>query len=61
MFRNSSENFTFVYLDETWIYQNGSPIHHWVHESDLKSNPRTIKNEGARFTILHAVRFFGGM
>ncbi|RZC32945.1 hypothetical protein BDFB_014910, partial [Asbolus verrucosus] len=25
-FQNSSENLTFVYLDETWIYQNGSSI-----------------------------------
>jgi hypothetical protein len=53
-FQNSSENLTFVYLDETWIYQNGSPVRQWLHESDLKSNPRTIKNEGGRFTILHA-------
>ncbi|CAH1379247.1 unnamed protein product, partial [Tenebrio molitor] len=25
-FRNSSENLTFVYLNETWIYQNGSSV-----------------------------------
>jgi hypothetical protein len=29
-----SFNIRFVYLDETWIYQNGSPIRRWVHKSD---------------------------
>jgi hypothetical protein len=53
-FRNSSENLTFVYLDETWIYQNGSSVRRWIHESDLKSNPIKIKSEGTRFTVLHA-------
>ncbi|CAH1366189.1 unnamed protein product, partial [Tenebrio molitor] len=46
------ENLTFVYLDETWIYQNGSSVRHWIHESDLKSNPIKIKNflvEGAKY------------
>ncbi|EFA02787.1 hypothetical protein TcasGA2_TC008525 [Tribolium castaneum] len=57
--QNSSENIMFVYLDETWIYQNGSYIRRWVHENDLKSNPSKIKNEGKRFTILHAGCQFG--
>jgi hypothetical protein len=49
----TNENLTFVYLDETWIYQNGSSVRHWIHESDLKSNPIKIKSEGTRFTVLH--------
>jgi hypothetical protein len=53
-FRNSSEKLTFVYLDETWIYQNGSSVRGWIQESDLKSNPIKIKSEGTRFTVLHA-------
>ena len=53
-FQNSSENITFVYLDETWIYQNGSQVRKWVHESDIKLNPSKIQPEGKRFTILDA-------
>ena len=30
-----------------------------MHESDLKSNPTKIKNEGSRFTILHSRSQFG--
>ncbi|KAJ3650029.1 hypothetical protein Zmor_021740 [Zophobas morio] len=51
---NSCENLISVYLDETWIYQNGASIHRWVHDTDPKSNPTKIKSEGSRFTILHA-------
>ncbi|EFA02786.1 hypothetical protein TcasGA2_TC008524 [Tribolium castaneum] len=58
-YQNSSENIMFVYLDETWIYQNGSCIRRWIHKNDLKSNPSKIKNEGKRFTILHAGCQFG--
>ncbi|EFA11630.1 hypothetical protein TcasGA2_TC000008 [Tribolium castaneum] len=58
-YQNSSENIMFVYLDITWIYQNGSCIRRWVHENDLKSNPSKIKNEGKRFTILHTGCQFG--
>lgn len=58
-FQNSSENVVFVYLDETWIYQNGSSIRQWLHETDLKSNPAKIKSEGKRFTVLHAGTKFG--
>jgi hypothetical protein len=49
-YKNSSENIIFVYLDETWVYQNGSNIRRWVHEKDIKSNPSKIKSEGKRFT-----------
>ena len=35
------------------------PLHRWVHESDLKSNPTKIKSEGPRFTILQAKSQFG--
>ena len=52
--RNSGQDIRFVYLDETWIYQNGSSIRRCVHDSDIKSNPTRIKSEGKRFTILHA-------
>lgn len=53
-FQNSNENTLFVYLDETWIYQNGTAIRRWMHETDLKSNPSKFVAEGKRFTILHA-------
>jgi hypothetical protein len=46
--------YNFVFLDETWIYQNGSAIRRWVHDTDVKSNPSVVKTEGKRFTILHA-------
>jgi hypothetical protein len=57
--KNACENFLFVYLDETWIYQNGSQIRRWVHNTDLKCNPSKFKSEGKRFTILHAGCEFG--
>lgn len=53
-FQNSCDNYLFVYLDETWIYQNGSQIRRWVHDTDLKFNPAKIKSEGKRYTILNA-------
>ncbi len=53
-YKHSNENIRFVYLDETWIYQNGSQVRRRIHESDIKSNPSKIKAEGKRFTILHA-------
>ncbi|XP_063905607.1 uncharacterized protein LOC135124469 [Zophobas morio] len=44
-FQNFWEHLTFVYLDEIWIYQNGSVSRRrWVHESDLKSE--TLKDSG---------------
>jgi hypothetical protein len=44
-----------VYLDETWIYQNGTNnFKRWIHETDIKGNPTVVKMEGKRFTILHA-------
>jgi hypothetical protein len=48
-----------VFLNETWIYQNGSAIRRWVHDADVKSNPSVVKTEGKRFTILHAVSSAG--
>jgi hypothetical protein len=45
--------YNFVFLDKTWIYQNGSAIGRWVHNTDVKSNPSVVKTEGKRFTILH--------
>jgi hypothetical protein len=48
-----------VYLDETWIYQNGSNVRRWLHDTDMKSNPPTAKAEGKSFIILHADCKFG--
>jgi transposase len=46
--------YNFVFLNETWIYQNGSAIRRWVHDRDVKSNSSVVKTKGKRFTILHA-------
>jgi hypothetical protein len=51
---SEDESVVFIFLDETWIYQNGSRIRMWIHESNMKVNSKKIKNEGKRFTILHA-------
>jgi hypothetical protein len=56
--QNSNER-TFVYLDETWIFQNGSAVRRWIHEKDIKSNPSKIHSEGKRFIVLHAGSRFG--
>ncbi|KAJ3660720.1 hypothetical protein Zmor_005156 [Zophobas morio] len=54
------EDVTFVYLDETWVYQHGVPVRRWVHESDRRGMPaKIVMNEGRRFTILHAGGKFG--
>lgn len=52
--KNSPEKRMFIYLDETWIFRNGSSVRRWTHETDLKSNPSKIRSEGKRYTILHA-------
>jgi hypothetical protein len=31
----------------------------WIHESNIKANPKKIQNEGKRFTILHAGCIYG--
>ncbi|KAJ3645914.1 hypothetical protein Zmor_023533 [Zophobas morio] len=49
-----SDNYIFVFLDVTWIYENGSPVKTWVNESDPLGVPQRLKGEGRRFTILHA-------
>jgi hypothetical protein len=51
-YKNSEEEINFIYLDETWIFQNGSSRQRWIHDSC--SNLPVIKNEGKRYTILHA-------
>ena len=53
-YKNSGTDVCFIFLDETWVYQNGSQVRQWCHDTDLKSNPSKIKPEGKRFTILHA-------
>jgi hypothetical protein len=32
-YKEDYPNIKFVYLDETWIYRNGSPIRTWVNDS----------------------------
>jgi transposase len=49
-----SDNYIFVFLDETWIYENGSQVRHWINLSDPKGIPKRVKGEGKGFTILHA-------
>ncbi|KAL1513242.1 hypothetical protein ABEB36_002675 [Hypothenemus hampei] len=53
-FQNSSENINFIFLDETWVYKNGSQVRKWVNENDKRMNDIKITSEGERFTILHA-------
>jgi transposase len=54
------ENALFVFLDETWIYQNGAPIRRWLNENDRRTMPKKITvTEGKRFTVLHAGCKFG--
>jgi hypothetical protein len=43
---SEDESVVFIFLDETWIYQNDSRIHMWIHESKIKANPKKIQNEG---------------
>ena len=49
-----SDRYVFVYLDETWIFENGSQMRRWLNVSDPKGIPKRIKGEGKRLTILHA-------
>jgi hypothetical protein len=51
---NSNEDIIFIYLDETWLYTNGSPVKLWIDENTMKANPKIVKAEGRRLTILHA-------
>ena len=53
------EEVVFVYLDETWIYQNGSTQRMWLNDSDLKANQKNNKTEGKQFTVLHACCKYG--
>src|ERR1700712_1266586 len=53
-YENSGTDVCFIFLDETWVYQNGSQVRQWCHDTDLKSNPSKIKPEAKRFTILLA-------
>jgi hypothetical protein len=51
---NSNEDIIFIYLDETRLYTNGSPVTLWIDENTMKANPKIVKAEGKRLTILHA-------
>ncbi|KAJ3655607.1 hypothetical protein Zmor_014729 [Zophobas morio] len=54
------QNVTFVFLNETWIYEHGSAVRRWVFEGDRRGMPEKVcMNEGKRFTILHAGGKFG--
>ena len=56
----AEENVSFVFLDETWLNQNGSPVRRWVLESDRRGMPEKVcMSEGKRFTVLHAGGNFG--
>jgi hypothetical protein len=44
----------FVFLDETWVFQNGSQVRQWVLQSTYKGVPSVFKSEGRRYTILNA-------
>nr|XP_022912390.1 uncharacterized protein LOC111423384 [Onthophagus taurus] len=50
----SGEDINFIFLDETWIYKNGSELRRWVKDDDKRSVNIKIKSEGDRFTVLHA-------
>jgi hypothetical protein len=56
--KNACENFLFVYLDETWIYQKGSQIRRWVSTEHRFKNAihqnskvKTILHAGCEFTL----------
>jgi uncharacterized protein (UPF0303 family) len=36
------QNALFVFLDETWIYQNGASIRRWLNENDRRTMPIVI-------------------
>jgi hypothetical protein len=38
------ENALFVFLDETWIYQNGAPIRRWLNENDRRTMPKKLQS-----------------
>jgi hypothetical protein len=44
----------FVFLDETWVYQNRSQVRQWVLENNSKGIPSSYKGEGKRYTIVNA-------
>lgn len=41
--------FNFVYLDETWIFQNGTLRHSW--QDDNKKSVKTTKVDGKRYML----------
>ncbi|EFA12515.1 hypothetical protein TcasGA2_TC006864 [Tribolium castaneum] len=47
---------TFIYLDGTWIYQNGTSVRQRTNDKDKLP---VKKQPGKRFTILHAGSKFG--
>jgi transposase len=49
-----SDKYIFAYLDETWVYENGSQLRQRVNESDPLGVPQRLEGKVKRFTILHA-------
>lgn len=47
-----SEEYEFVYLDETWIFENGSICRSW--QDGNKKSVKSLKIDGTRYIILHA-------
>lgn len=47
-----AKTYEFVYLDETWIFQNGTVGRSW-QDDDLKT-VKTTKVDGKRYIVLHA-------
>jgi CRISPR/Cas system-associated endonuclease/helicase Cas3 len=43
-----TNKYIFIFLDETWIYQNGSQLRLWVNENDSLGVPKVCKSEGKR-------------
>lgn len=50
----SWEDVIFIYLDEAWIYRNGSEVRKWIYDTDVEVKPKRVKSEGKKFAILHA-------
>lgn len=42
-----------VFIDETWIFQNGSDIRTW-HDDNIKSVFNAKQSDGKRYIVLHA-------
>lgn len=55
----SAAPLTPVFLDETWIFQNGSSIKTWTNDSNPEAIPSRLQGDGKRFIVLHAGTKYG--